>query len=40
MYTALPLFHGNALGVSTVGSIMLDAKLAIAPRFSASSIAC
>jgi len=36
MYTALPLYHGNALGVSTVGSIMLDAKLAIAPRFSAS----
>jgi carnitine-CoA ligase len=36
MYTALPLFHGNALGVSTVGSIMLDAKLALAPRFSAS----
>jgi crotonobetaine/carnitine-CoA ligase len=36
MYTALPLYHGNALGVSTVGSIMLDAKLALAPRFSAS----
>ena len=36
MYTSLPLYHGNALGVSTVGSIMLDAKLAIAPRFSAS----
>lgn len=36
MYTPLPLYHGNALGVSTVGSIMLDAKLALAPRFSAS----
>jgi crotonobetaine/carnitine-CoA ligase len=36
MYTSLPLYHGNALGVSTVGSIMLDAKLALAPRFSAS----
>jgi carnitine-CoA ligase len=36
MYTALPLFHGNALGVSTVGSIMLDAQLALGARFSAS----
>jgi carnitine-CoA ligase len=36
VYTPLPLYHGNALRVSTVGSIMLDAKLAIAPRFSAS----
>ncbi|HEX4979726.1 MAG TPA: AMP-binding protein [Acidimicrobiales bacterium] len=36
IYTALPLFHGNALGVSTVGSIVRNAKLALAPRFSAS----
>jgi crotonobetaine/carnitine-CoA ligase len=36
MYTALPLFHGNALLISAVGSIALDAKLAIAERFSAS----
>ncbi len=36
MYTPLPLYHGNALGVSVIGSIMLDARLAIAPRFSAS----
>lgn len=36
MYTALPLFHGNALGVSTVGSMVRDAMLALAPRFSAS----
>lgn len=36
MYTPLPLFHGNALGVSAVGSIMLDARLALGERFSAS----
>jgi crotonobetaine/carnitine-CoA ligase len=36
MYTALPLFHGNALLVSALGSMMLDAKLALAERFSAS----
>jgi crotonobetaine/carnitine-CoA ligase len=36
MYTALPLFHGNALLVSAIGSMMLDAKLALAERFSAS----
>lgn len=36
MYTALPLFHGNALLISAVGSIALDAKLALAERFSAS----
>ncbi|MGH9215197.1 MAG: AMP-binding protein, partial [Acidimicrobiales bacterium] len=36
MYTALPLFHGNALLVSALGSILLDAKLALAERFSAS----
>jgi carnitine-CoA ligase len=36
MYTPLPLFHGNALLVSAIGSIVLDAKLALAERFSAS----
>ncbi len=38
MYTGLPLFHGNALLVSMLGSIMLDAKLALAPKFTASGI--
>jgi crotonobetaine/carnitine-CoA ligase len=36
MYTALPLLHGNALLISAVGSVFLDAKLALAERFSAS----
>ncbi len=36
MYTALPLFHGNALILSFLGSMLLDAKLALAERFSAS----
>ena len=36
MYTGLPLFHGNALLVSMVGSMVLDAKLALAPKFTAS----
>jgi carnitine-CoA ligase len=36
MYTPLPLFHGNALLVSALGSMMLGAKLALAERFSAS----
>lgn len=36
MYTPLPLFHGNALYVSMVGSMVLDARLALAERFSAS----
>jgi crotonobetaine/carnitine-CoA ligase len=36
IYTALPLFHGNALLISTVGSIVLNARLALAKRFSAS----
>lgn len=36
VYTALPLFHANALLVSMLGSIFLDAKLALAPKFSAS----
>jgi carnitine-CoA ligase len=36
MYTALPLFHGNALMISGFGSMTLDAKFALAERFSAS----
>ncbi len=36
MYTALPLFHGNALLISAIGSISLGAKLALAEKFSAS----
>lgn len=38
MYTALPLFHANALLASAIGSILLDAKLALAQRFSASRL--
>jgi crotonobetaine/carnitine-CoA ligase len=38
MYTGLPLFHGNALLVSMLGSILLDAKLALAPKFTASGL--
>ncbi|MFN8203106.1 MAG: AMP-binding protein [Solirubrobacteraceae bacterium] len=38
MYTGLPLFHGNALLVSAIGSMFLDAKLALAPRFTASGL--
>lgn len=38
MYTALPLYHGNALLVSAIGSMICDAKLALAPRFSASRL--
>ena len=36
MYASLPLFHANALLVSTAGSIRLGARLALAERFSAS----
>ncbi len=36
MYTPLPLFHGNALYVSMVGSMVLDARFALGKRFSAS----
>jgi crotonobetaine/carnitine-CoA ligase len=36
VYTSLPLFHGNALGVTTLGAIVLDYKLALGERFSAS----
>ncbi|HUY26618.1 MAG TPA: AMP-binding protein [Candidatus Binataceae bacterium] len=38
MYTALPLFHGNALMISGFGSMVLDAKFALAERFSASRL--
>jgi crotonobetaine/carnitine-CoA ligase len=38
MYTALPLFHGNALMISGFGSMALDAKFALADRFSASRL--
>jgi crotonobetaine/carnitine-CoA ligase len=38
MYTGLPLFHGNALLVSMLGSILLDARLALAPKFTASGL--
>jgi carnitine-CoA ligase len=36
MYTPLPLFHGNALMSSAIGSMMLDARFALGERFSAS----
>ncbi len=36
LYTPLPLFHGNALFVSVLGSIVLDAKLGLGQKFSAS----
>jgi crotonobetaine/carnitine-CoA ligase len=36
LYTPLPLFHGNALLISFIGSMLLDAKFALAERFSAS----
>lgn len=38
MYTSLPLFHANALLVSALGSMVLDAKLALGERFSASRL--
>lgn len=36
MYTALPLFHANALLVSMLGSMVLDAKFALGEKFSGS----
>jgi len=36
VYTSLPLFHGNALGVTMLGAIVLDYKVALGERFSAS----
>ena len=38
MYTPLPLFHANALLISAIGSMLLDARLALAERFSASRL--
>jgi carnitine-CoA ligase len=35
-YVCLPLFHGNALLGSTMGSLMAGASIALVPRFSAS----
>lgn len=36
LYTCLPLFHGNALALSLLGGIFLDAKVAVSERFSAA----
>jgi crotonobetaine/carnitine-CoA ligase len=36
IYTCLPLFHGNPLGISVMGAIFLDAAIAVSERFSAS----
>lgn len=36
MYTPLPLYHGNALVVSALGSMVAGGRLALAPKFSAS----
>ncbi len=36
MYCCLPLFHGNGLYLSVLGSMYLDAKLLLAEKFSAS----
>src|SRR2546426_2218118 len=36
LYTCLPLFHGNALGLSVLGAMFLDAQVAVSKRFSAS----
>ena len=36
VYTCLPLFHGNALGVTVLGAVVLDYKVALGERFSAS----
>ena len=36
IYTCLPLFHGNPLGLSVLGAMFLDASIAVSERFSAS----
>lgn len=36
IYTCLPLFHGNAIAISVLGAMFLDAKIAVSERFSAS----
>ncbi len=38
MYTCLPLFHANALGISTMGALTSGNTLALSRRFSASRI--
>ncbi|MBU1670121.1 MAG: AMP-binding protein [Actinobacteria bacterium] len=35
LYTYMPLFHGNALMVSVVPALFADARMTLAPRFSA-----
>jgi carnitine-CoA ligase len=35
IYTCLPLFHGNPLGLSVLGAMFLDARIAVSERFSA-----
>jgi len=37
IYTSLPLFHGNALMISMLGSILLDAQFALGERFRAAT---
>lgn len=36
IYTCLPLFHGNAMGMSVFGALTVGASLALGERFSAS----
>jgi carnitine-CoA ligase len=36
LYTGLPLFHGNAQGITVGSSLLADARAVIVPRFSAS----
>ncbi len=38
LYTPLALFHGNALLVSTLGSMVLDASIALGERFRAATL--
>src|SRR5258708_21912667 len=38
VYTSLPLFHGNALGVTTLGAIVLDYKLALGERYRSQTL--
>lgn len=38
IYSGLPLFHGNALHLSMTVSILVDAKFALAPKFTASGL--
>ncbi len=36
IYTCLPLYHGNALGISVTGALFMGCSLALGERFSAS----